>query len=51
MGIYVNCGNSGFTRAVNSKIYVDKTGLLKYTNEVLETEQCCICVSRPEGFG
>ena len=51
MGIYVNCGNSGFTRVVNSRIYVDKTGLLEYTNEVLETEQCCICISRPEGFG
>ena len=31
MGIYVNPGNEEFKRAVNSKIYVDKTGLLEYT--------------------
>ena len=51
MGIYVNKGNTGFRRAVQSKIYVDKTGLLEYTNEVLGTEQSCICVSRPRRFG
>lgn len=51
MGIYVNPGNEGFKRAVNSKIYIDKTGLLEYTNSVLETEQSYICVSRPRRFG
>lgn len=51
MGIYLNPGNEGFKRALRSKIYVDKTGLLEYTNSILETEQCCICVSRPRRFG
>lgn len=51
MGIYVNPGNLSFRRAVNSKIYVDKTGLLEFTNSVIDTEQCCICVSRPRRFG
>ncbi len=51
MGIYVNPGNEGFRMAVNSKIYVDKTGLLEYTNDVIGTEQRCICVSRPRRFG
>lgn len=51
MGIYLNPGNSGFQRALRSEIYVDKTGLLNYTNSVLETEQCCVCVSRPRRFG
>lgn len=51
MGIYVNKGNTGFRRTVESKIYVDKTGLLEYTNEVLGTEQSCICVSSPRSFG
>lgn len=51
MGIYLNPGNDGFKRALRSKIYVDKTGLLEYTNSVLETEQCYICVSRPRRFG
>lgn len=32
MGIYLNPGNELFAEAVRSEIYVDKTGLLKYTN-------------------
>lgn len=51
MGLYVNPGNAGFRTAVNSPIYVDKTGLLKYTNEIIDTEQRFICVSRPRRFG
>ncbi|MCM1048326.1 MAG: ATP-binding protein [Clostridiales bacterium] len=51
MGIYVNRGNSSFTSAKKSQIYVDKTGLLEYTNSVLGTEQRCICSSRPRRFG
>lgn len=51
MGICVNPGNEGFKSAVRSKIYVDKTGLLEYTNSVLDTEQRYICVSRPRRFG
>lgn len=47
MGIYLNPGNEGFQRAVQSRIYVDKTGLIDYTNSVLGTEQDCICISRP----
>ena len=51
MGIYVNPGNEKFRNAIRSKIYVDKTGLLEYTNSVIDTEQCCLCVSRPRRFG
>ena len=51
MGIYLNPGNEGFATAVRSKIYVDKTKLIAYTNEVLGTEQKYICVSRPRRFG
>lgn len=51
MGIYVNPGNESFTSAVNSKIYVDKSGMLEYFNEVLGTEQRWICISRPRRFG
>ena len=32
MGRFVNPDNSAFQVALNSKIYVDKTGLLEYTN-------------------
>jgi hypothetical protein len=51
MGIYVNPERNNFERAVRSDIYVDKSGLIEYTNRVLGTEQCCMCVSRPRRFG
>lgn len=51
MGIYFNPGNDEFGKVLNSKIYIDKTGLLEYTNSVLDTEQSYICVSRPRRFG
>lgn len=51
MGFYLNPNNDGFMRAIRSEIYVDKTGLIKYTNEYLGTEQRFICVSRPRRFG
>lgn len=51
MGIYLNPGDDNFKKALRSKIYVDKTELIKYTNEVLDTEMRYICVSRPRRFG
>ena len=51
MGRFVNPDNSAFQVALNSKIYVDKTGLLEYTNEVLDTTDAYICNSRPRRFG
>ena len=51
MGRFVNPDNSAFQTAVNSEIYVDKTGILSYTNKVLNTKQAFICNSRPRRFG
>lgn len=51
MGMYLNPGNNLFKRALNSKIYVDKSGLISYINEVIDTEQEFVCVSRPRRFG
>ena len=51
MGIFVNPDNSAFQVALNSEIYVDKTGLLEYTNKVMNTLQGYICNSRPRRFG
>lgn len=51
MGIFVNPDNLAFQVALNSEIYVDKTGLLKYTNKVMNTLQGYICNSRPRRFG
>ena len=51
MGIYRIRGIINSKRAVNSDIYVDKTGLIKYTNSIVDTLQSCVCVSRPRRFG
>ena len=51
MGILRNPGNTEFQESLNSKIYVDKTMLIDYTNSVLRTAQKYICVSRPRRFG
>ena len=51
MGRFVNPGNSLFQEALNSRIYVDKTGLLEYTNRVMDTTGKFICSSRPRRFG
>ena len=51
MGTYLNTGKRKFQETVNSKIYIDKTELIEYTNSVLCSNQKYICVSRPKGFG
>lgn len=51
MGIYLNPGNRSFQMSLNSKIYVDKSNLIAYTNSVINTEQRFVCVSRPRRFG
>ena len=51
MGRFVNPGNSAFKVALASEIYIDKTGLLDFTNSVLGTKQAYICNSRPRRFG
>ena len=51
MGSYLNPGYRGFQEILNSKIYVDKTGLIRITNSVLCTQQKYLCVSRPRRFG
>lgn len=51
MGRYLNQGKENFQKSVNSEIYVDKTGLIEYTNRVLNTLQGYVCISRPRRFG
>lgn len=51
MGSYLNPGNKGFHESLNSEIYVDKTGLIEKTNDILNTRQKFVCVSRPRRFG
>ena len=40
MGRFVNSGNSAFQVALNSEIYVDKTGLLAYTRSIVGSVRC-----------
>ena len=51
MGIYLNPGDDAFKEAACSQIYVDKTLLLAYTNQIIKTSDKYICVSRPRRFG
>lgn len=51
MGIYLNPGMDKFQMALDSPIYVDKTGLLSILNQLLRTDQRYVCVSRPRRFG
>ena len=51
MGVYFNPNNESFTRDKNSKIYVDKTGLLEFLNNILGTNSNCIAVSHARRFG
>lgn len=51
MGIYLNPGNEMFAESLCSEIYVDKTGLIAFTNKVLGSRQKYVCVSRPRRFG
>lgn len=51
MGIYLNPGNDQFRRMLRSKIYVDKSDLIAYTNDVIDSDMAYLCVSRPRRFG
>lgn len=52
MGQFVNPDNELFKRESTSEIYIDKTGLIRYTNHVFGSPQrMFICNSRPRRFG
>lgn len=51
MGRFLNPDNSAFQAALNANIYVDKTDLIEYTNQVVESIDAFICNSRPRRFG
>lgn len=49
--MYFNPDHDAFLQAVNSQIYIDKTGLLNITNQLLQTEKKCISLSHARRFG
>lgn len=51
VGSYLNPGKSSFEMALNSQIFVDKSGMIDRTNRLIKTMQRFICVSRPRRFG
>ena len=51
MGVYLNPNNESFTRARNSQIFIDKTGLIDFLNKRLSTEDNCIALSHARRFG
>ena len=51
MGNYFNPGNGSFTSDVNSRIYVDKTGLLEELNQLIGTSERYVALSHARRFG
>ena len=51
MGSYLNPGSDLFEMALQSQIFVDKSGLIEKTNRCVRTLQRYLCVSRPRRFG
>ncbi|MBQ7607774.1 MAG: AAA family ATPase [Desulfovibrionaceae bacterium] len=47
----INPGDKSFLKNRNNEIYVDKTGLLIYTNTVIDKDDKYICFSKPRRFG
>ncbi len=51
MGKYVNPGNKAFAIVAGDDTYVDKTGLIEFTNNRIGRMRPLICFSRPRRFG
>ncbi|MCL1913737.1 MAG: AAA family ATPase [Eubacteriaceae bacterium] len=51
MGDLLNTGGNRIRRSLNSQIYVDKSELIAHTNQIINTQQCYACLSRPRRFG
>ncbi len=51
MGKYVNPGNGAFAIVASDDSYVDKTGLIEFTNNRIGRMRPLICFSRPRRFG
>ena len=51
MGKYVNPGNKAFAIVAGDDTYVDKSGLIEFTNNRIGRMRPLICFSRPRRFG
>ena len=50
MGRFINRGNGGFAKSLK-KEYVDKTGLIAFMNNQLDSEDMFVCCTRARRFG
>ena len=51
MGIYLNPGNENFKQTLAGRIYVDKSMMISEINEMMDTGDKYVCMSRPRRFG
>lgn len=51
MGTYFNPDNGSFRKDRNSMIYIDKTGLIDFLNQRINTANNCISISHARRFG
>ena len=51
MGIYLNPNANAFLDDKNTKIYVDKSLIVKELNELVSSKNDFVCISRPRRFG
>ncbi len=51
MGLYLNQDNTNFKFSLNSKVYIDKSLLIRETNSLISTNDRFMCVTRPRRFG
>ena len=51
MGKYVNPDNKAFHRIVKTGKYIDKSGMIEFTNNIINDLRPLICFSRPRRFG
>lgn len=51
MGLYLNRARDTFQFPLKNEIYVDKSGLIAYTNRAIDSDRRFMCVSRPRRFG
>ncbi len=51
MGLYVNPSEALLKKSMNSKIYVDKSMMIHELNQLINTEQNYVCISRARRFG
>ncbi len=51
MGTFLDPVSHSFRESLRSEIYVDKSGLIAHINNIVNTKQKYVCVSRPRRFG